>query len=124
LVAKAEKGDPVAWEAARRLAARLVEQGDPLPPELRGFAVDVLLGKIAKPKRSRSDHVVVRDAAIRAAADVLEFHHNFIPLTRNKASAPGSICDAIAEALNKRGEDIGYAAVAKVVINGYPTRRK
>ena len=124
LVVKAENGDPFAWEASRRLAARMIEQGDPLPPELRGFAVGVLLGTITKPKRSRSDHVVVRDAAIRTAAHVLEFQHNFIPLTRNEASASDSICDAIGEALNKRGEGIGYAAVVKIVMSGYPRRRK
>jgi len=48
----------------------MIEQGDPLPPNLAGFAVDVLLGKTTKPKRqgrSRSAHVV-RDAAIRNAA--------------------------------------------------------
>jgi len=44
LVAEARKGDPLAWEAACRLAARMIEQGDPL--HLIGrFAVDVLLGK-------------------------------------------------------------------------------
>jgi len=112
LVAEARKGDPLAWEAACRLAARMIEQGDPLPPNLAGFAVDVLLGKTTKPKRqgrSRSAHVV-RDAAIRNAARVLESQHNFGPRTRNKASDPYSICDAIAEAL-----DIKYEAVVKVV---------
>ena len=124
LVAEAVKGDPLAWEASSRLAARMIDQRAPLPPDLAGFAVDVLLGKTTKPKRqgrSRSANVV-RDAAIQNAARVLEFQHNFGPLTRNTASDPYSICDAIAEALKER-ENIGYEAVVKVVMSGYPRRR-
>jgi hypothetical protein len=123
LVARATKGDYYAWEAAYNLAAAMLEKGDRLPAELSGFAAGVLRGTIIKPKRSRSARVVTRNAAIRAVADALDelaFQHNFPPdiLTRNAASPPDSICDAIAEALNKRGEHIGYAAVVKVVGKG------
>jgi len=78
----------------------MIEQGDPLPPNLAGFAVDVLLGKTTKPKRR---------AAV-APPMWCETQHSercpragiptqLRPRTRNKASDPYSICDAIAEAL-------------------------
>ena len=122
LVAKADS-DPLAWEAARRVAGHMLEQGDTLPPELNKFAVDVLLDRATKPNRQGRNRGTnaVRDAAIQSAVLLLEEHFGFsefFPRTRNARKGrdiKDSICDAVAAALRRCGESISYDAVVKIV---------
>ena len=127
LVAKASR-DPIACEAARRVAGHMLEQGDDLPSELSGFVADGLLNRATNSKRvgrkKGQKGNVVRDAAIQSAARLLEEHFGFRRLMRNDASAQDSICDILAGTLKSLHMAIGYEAVKKIVSKrgGY-TRR-
>lgn len=129
LVAEAVKGDPPAWEASRRLAVCMIEQGDPLPTELRAFAVDILSGAITKPIRKGRKKEALRNAAIQSTVSLLEEHFGFpkfFSRTRNadrKRTTKASICDAMANALGTLGERISYDAVVKIVASLPPPRK-
>jgi hypothetical protein len=107
----------------------MIEQGDPLPPELRAFAVDVLSGTIAKPIRKGRKKETLRNAAIQSTVRLLEEHFGFsksFPRTRNakrKRTTKASICDAVANALGTLGEKISYDAVVKIVASLPPPRK-
>jgi hypothetical protein len=112
---KGNEQDPIAWEAACRLAAAILEQGDPLPPELNKFAVEVLRDPSSRPKRKGrnvADHVM-RDKVISHVIVNMRENCKYTPTMRNAASDHFSVCDAVAEAATKLGENIGYDAVVK-----------
>lgn len=71
--------DPAAFESLGLLAARAIDAGDPIPDELRKFAVDVLRGQIQSPIARGAPPVhPARNEQVSAAAD--------------EARSPRSVC--------------------------------
>jgi len=124
LVTKAAS-DPLAWEAACRVAGHMLEQGDILPHELNSFVSDILLNRASRPpKRPGRIKNVARDKAIRNAARKLDEHFSFFPFMYNREPkrnphrrepSPLSICDLLAAALRNMGENISSAAIEDIL---------
>ncbi|MBX9923877.1 MAG: hypothetical protein K2Y01_07180 [Rhabdochlamydiaceae bacterium] len=109
------KHHPTAWDAAKELAAKILEQGDPLPPELRQFTIKVLRGEEGPNKQGRyRAENLYRDQCV---ADAIYTLHEcgFKPLTKNSNdSQNNSACHVVVEALAKLGDMISYEAVRSI----------
>jgi hypothetical protein len=95
------------------LAIDLIRDGQPLPPPIDRFAIDVLSGnatRMERGPRGYKDHS--RNAAIEYALAVAT--GDGLNLYRNDASSTISACDMVAECLQEFGIYIDYKTVAKV----------
>lgn len=109
------KNDPIAWDATKELAVKILEQEDPLPTELRQFTIGVLRGS-ERPKkqgRYRAENLY-RDQCVADAIYTLN-ECGFTPLTKNSnESENNSACHVVVEALAKLGDMISYDAVKSI----------
>jgi len=109
------KHDPIAWDAARELTVKILEQEDPLPPELRQFTIEILKGdeRPKKQGRYRAENLY-RDQCV--ADSIYTLHEcGFKPLTKNSnESENNSACHIVVEALAKLGDMISYDAVKSI----------
>ncbi len=112
---KESRSSPLAFQALQRVVARIRETDEPMPRALSEWAYDVATGTrecpTAGPGRSPYTNQV-RDAVIVRTIGALV--HAGLTATRNEASEPESACDAVSRALQGHGEELGYAAVAKI----------
>ncbi len=109
------KNDPTAWDAAKELAAKILEQGDPLPAELRQFTIEILRGsdRPKKQGRYRAENLH-RDQCVADSIYTLN-ECGFKPLTKNSnESENNSACHIIVEVLAKLGDAISYDAVKSI----------
>ena len=100
------------------------ETQEPMPTELLEWAKLVAAGKKTSPKvgPGRSPYTnQVRDALIAQTVQALV--DCGLNATRNEASAPESACDAVSEALNAHGVELGPAGVAKIWRSNRPQNR-
>ena len=107
--------DFIAHDAAKKVAAELIEQGEPLSIELREYIVNYLrTGQ--KPKRYRHKvDLFYRNVWISFAVHYLR-KKGFWPTTRNDISDPNSICDIVAHVatgLILPDREINYDTVRK-----------
>lgn len=109
------KHDPIAWDAAKELTAKFLEQEYPLPIELRQFTIDLLRGSERPKKQGRYKiENLYRDQCV---ADAIYTLHEcgFKPLTKNSNdSENNSACHVVVEALAKLGDMISYEAVRSI----------
>jgi len=109
------KYDPLAWDATKELIAKILEQGNPLPPELCQFTIKVLRGEEGPNKQGRyRAENLYRDQCV---ADAIYTLHEcgFKPLTKNSNdSQNNSACHVVVEALAKLGDMISYEAVRSI----------
>ena len=109
------RSSPLAFRALQRVVDGIRETDEPMPPALSEWALDVATGARECPKAGpgRSPYTnQVRDAVIVRTIGALV--HAGLTATRNEASEPESACDAVTRALQSHGEELGYAAVAKI----------
>ncbi len=109
------KNDPIAWDATKELISKILEQGDPLPVELRQFTIEVLRGgeRPKKQGRYRTENLY-RDQCVADAIYTLN-ECGFKPLTKNSnESENNSACHVVVEALAKLGDMISYDAVKSI----------
>jgi hypothetical protein len=109
------KNDPIAWDGTKELTAKILEQGDPLPAELRQFTIEILRGceRPKKQGRYRAENLH-RDQCV--ADSIYTLHEcGFTPLTKNSnESENNSACHVVVEALAKLGDVISYDAVKSI----------
>lgn len=109
------KNDPIAWDATKELTAKILEQGDPLPVELRQFTIEILRGGERPKKQGRyKAENLYRDQCV--ADSIYTLHEcGFKPLTKNSnESENNSACHVVVEALAKLGDMISYDAVKSI----------
>ena len=109
------KNDSIAWDAAKELVAKILEQGDPLPAELRQFTIEILRGGERPKKQGRHKaENLYRDQCV--ADSIYTLHEcGFKPLTKNSnESENNSACHVVVEALAKLGDMISYDAVKSI----------
>ena len=109
------QSSPRDFRALQEAVSHLFETQEPMPPELLEWGLLVAAGKKTSPKvgPGRSPYTnQVRDALIAQTVQALV--DCGLNATRNEASAPESACDAVSEALNAHGVELGHAGVAKI----------
>lgn len=124
LLDRAEK-DFVAFEACAELAAKLIEQGDPLPARIAAWAAKRLRGEIEPPRRPPQHPAdnMLRDRAI--ALTINELVGLGLNATRNAVSASDSACDVVSEVLRESGNRrMSYSGVERIWKNYNKTIRR
>ena len=113
---------PIAHDALRHIAARLLRDTMSLPADVARRVADVLEEKRQRPTRRGPDpdRDVARNLAIVNTIRYLATTRRMSPtwnITKSGAScsvAGGSACDVVGVALTERGINLGYRAVEKV----------
>ncbi|KPA20239.1 hypothetical protein shim_35670 [Shimia sp. SK013] len=101
---EAASWNPLAFQAAGLLSARLLERGDQLPSELVSLAIEILNGKQPPPtprNERKGNHAQTwwrKYYVWKAVAELVDLGFKS---TRNVASEHVSACDAVAEAMSK-----------------------
>jgi hypothetical protein len=107
--------ESVAWEAVKMLAAKIYEQGDELPKDLKEFIFKTLnsSGPIKKrgPPKIKKMH---RNTCIIMLINELERVGILHPTKSSAYSETFSICDAISEVLHDLGIPLDYDGVKSI----------
>ena len=101
-IAARAAAEPWAWEALRRLYAKLRAEGEALPPALQRWADDVLMGRRREPSRRGPKPDTGRAAQYVLAVHALEF----FGLAVNREAAIPILAEA---------SDMGEDAVRKIL---------
>jgi hypothetical protein len=106
IIAAADRGDPIAYEAVSRLTDNLHADGDRLPPLLEDFVIRDRKRLIEGKKRTspRKGRTAERDSLIRSAMHLLVNCYGYgklkprgKPNSRSIEAAAGLVSDALAE---------------------------
>lgn len=108
--------DPTAWEIAREVAQRRLEDCQPLPPALSKFIAGVLSGSNKKPKPIFRTNSNLREPVIAEAVWRLTNAGVGITYSRSPGSEPHSASDYVAEMLstNEIKDPKSWEAVRKI----------
>lgn len=114
---KQAESDHVAYGAACKVAAAMLEQGTPLPPALASFSASALRGKNTTKKRKGAhprkaffrNHRITMAVFALTRAGKKEGEEDAVKATKNEATGEFCACDVVAEVLS-----MTPGAVAKI----------
>jgi hypothetical protein len=111
---KAHEGHEEAVHFLSEIAAKLIEQGDPLPAPLREFVAEALRHprQRRRPGRRRFD-LVGRNHVICFVITMIDLRWGFSP-TRNEATERASAASIAQQALQQIDINLGEGAIAKI----------
>jgi hypothetical protein len=113
-LATAAADNPEADKLLRRAIADLIGYGEPIPPEVRPYAQELVLGTRRAPPKKRGQKAAnhIRNAAIiQVVAALVEAGFK---ATRNEATRRESACSIVRDALEKANIHMGEDAVEKI----------
>lgn len=112
--------DPAAFEALGLLAARVIDAGDPMPDELRQFAVGVLRGHIQPPvSRGAPPVPPARNVLIHALLMDIVDQFGVTPMRNKGATIGDSACDIVAEAMPREARlPKSYSQIEAIWLRG------
>ena len=99
-----------AFDLACDLSVGHVQEGTPMPTELREFTVSVLNGEFQKPAKSKLSRTFYRNVTFASTVEVCAELFD-LKRTRNEASEPLSACDAVSEAAESFGHFVTERAL-------------
>ncbi|MCC5974732.1 MAG: hypothetical protein JJT81_11850 [Rubellimicrobium sp.] len=96
--------DPLAFDAASKVVARLLRQGAELPSEVSAFAAGVITGERKRPirKGKNAGAYIARDREIACMVEIAA-RHNLHPTRNDESEHRDSACDVVAEAMQTKG---------------------
>jgi hypothetical protein len=113
IVKNAHDGNKAAARFLSEIAARLVEQGDPLPAPLR----QLISRTLRHPKRNRVGRtrfdLAERNQIVCFVVTIISLNWGFLP-TRNAATEQAAAVSIAEEALRQVGIDLTESAIAKI----------